>query len=145
MIQTTPLTKAEAFARLDAYQEKLEAALRLDRAAYDRLFDEAPEDIGLHEIDPTRTVTRVNARELGLLGYRREEVVGQPCSRFVVLNEVSARAAGKKLSGEELRPFVRAFLEAGGTAVALALVGRHLRDVQGRIVGIRTALTPVSI
>lgn len=145
MIQTTTLTKTEAFARLDACQEKLEAALRAGRGAYDRLFDEAPKDIGLHEIDHARTVTRVNPGELALLGYRLEEVLGQPCNRFVVLNEVSARAAGKKLSGEELRPFVRTFLRADGTPVTLALVERHLRDAQGKIVGIRTALTPVGI
>ncbi len=145
MIETTVPSKAEAFARLDAYQERLETALREERARYDRLFDEAPEDVGLHEIDQFKTVTRVNRGELALLGYRREEVVGQPCSRFVVLNEVSARAASKKLSGEELRPFVRAFLRADGTPLTVALVERHLRDAQGRIVGIRTALTPVRI
>jgi PAS domain S-box-containing protein len=145
MSQTTTLTKSEAFARLDAYQEKLEAAVRVDRAAYDRLFDEAPEELGLHEIDRNGTVTRVNQRELELLGYQRDEVVGHPCSRFVVLNEVSARAAGKKLSGEDLRPFVRAFRKADGSPLTLALVERHLRDARGQIVGIRTALTGVSI
>ena len=138
-------TKDEAIARLESYQERLEAALKEGRAAYDRLFDEAPPGVGLHEIDLAKNVTRVNARELEMLGYRKDQVVGQHCSKFVVMHEASDRAATKKLSGEGLKPFVRAFLRADGSSVTMALVERYLYDAKGVIVGIRTALMPIEI
>jgi len=138
-------TKVEAIAHLESYQERLEAALKEGRAAYDRLFDEAPPGVGLHEIDLAKNVTRVNARELEMLGYRKDQVVGQHCSKFVVMHEASDRAATKKLSGEGLKPFVRAFLRADGSSVTMALVERYLYDAKGVIVGIRTALMPIEI
>jgi len=122
----------------------LEAALKEGRYAYDRLFDEAPEGIGLHEIDLEKNVTRVNQRELELLGYSREQIVGQHCTRFVVMHEVSERATTKKLAGEGLKPFVRAFLKADGTSLTVALVERYRRDASGKIIGIRTALAPIN-
>jgi len=138
-------TKDEAIARLEAYQERLEAALKQDRAVYDRLFDEAPPEVGLHEIDLSKNVTRVNPRELEILGYRKDQVVGQHCTKFVVMQDVSERAVAKKLDGEGLKPFVRAFLKADGTSVTVALVERYLYDAKGVIVGIRTALMPIEI
>jgi len=138
------LGKEAAIERLEAYQERLEAALKEGRYAYDRLFDEAPEGIGLHEIDLEKNVTRVNQRELELLGYSREQIVGQHCTRFVVMHEVSERATTKKLAGEGLKPFVRAFLKADGTSLTVALVERYRRDASGKIIGIRTALAPIN-
>jgi PAS domain S-box-containing protein len=142
---STAVDKGAAIARLETYQERLEAALKLGRSAYDALFDAAPPGVGLHEIDVDGRVTRVNGRELEILGYREEQVLGQPCSKFVVMQDVSARSAAKKLAGEGLRPFVRAFARADGTPVTLAIVERYLRDAQGGIGGIRTALTPVQL
>lgn len=130
-----------AFQTLSAYQDRLDAAH--GKAAYDALFDGAPAEIGLHEIDHDKTVKRVNSAELALLGYRREEVVGHPAWRFTVLQETSQRAADKKLAGGGLTPFVRTFKRADGAALTMALVERYLRDASGTIVGIRTALTPI--
>ena len=45
---------------------------------------------------------------------------------------------------KELRPFVRSFRRADGSAIALMLVDRLLRDPKGAIVGIRTVMTEVS-
>lgn len=61
------------------------------------------------------------------------------------MQEAAKRAIEQKLKGEkELRPFVRSFRRADGTAIALMLVDRLLRDPKGAIVGIRTAMTEVS-
>jgi PAS domain S-box-containing protein len=99
--------------------------------------------VGLHEIDLAKNVMRVDPRELEILGYRQDQVVGQHCTKFVVMHEVSERATAKKLSGEGLKPFVRAFLKADGTSVTMALVERYRYDAGGKIVGIRTALMPI--
>jgi PAS domain S-box-containing protein len=134
--------KDEAVARLEIYQTKLDHART--RKEYDQLFDHAPADVGLHEIDLKKIITRVNPSELKILGYRADQVLGKVASSFAVMQETSARAAEKKLQGGGLKPFVRTFACADGSAVTLALVERYLRDGQGQIVGIRTSLMPIS-
>ncbi|HEV7498743.1 MAG TPA: PAS domain-containing protein [Vicinamibacteria bacterium] len=136
-------TKDEAIARLDDYQTRLDAARELGPAAYDHLFDGAPPGVALHEIDARGTVTRVNASELAMVGRRSEEILGQPVWRFAVMQDASQRAVEKKLSGAGLRPFVRTLTRADQSGVTVALVERYLKDASGRIVGIRTALTPI--
>ena len=134
--------KDEAVARLEIYQTKLDNART--RKEYDQLFDHAPADVGLHEIDLKKIITRVNPSELKILGYRADQVLGKVASSFAVMQETSNRAAEKKLQGGGLKPFVRTFACADGGAITLALVERYLRDAQGQIIGIRTSLMPIS-
>ena len=134
--------KDEAVARLEIYQQKLDNART--RKEYDQLFDHAPADIGLHEIDLKKIITRVNTSELKILGFRADQVLGKVASSFAVMQETSSRAAEKKLLGGGLKPFVRTFACADGSAITLALVERYLKDGQGQIVGIRTSLMPIS-
>jgi PAS domain-containing protein len=136
-------TKDDAIARLDDYQTRLDAAREHGRAAYDNLFDGAPLGVALHEIDARGTVTRVNASELAMVGRRAEEILGQPVWRFAVMQDASQRAVEKKLSGAGLRPFVRTLTRADQSGVTVVLVERYLKDATGRIVGIRTAFTPI--
>lgn len=136
-------TKDEAIARLDEYQTRLDAAREQGRAAYDILFDGAPSGLALHEIDARGNVTRVNASELAMVGRRPEEILGQPVWRFAVMQDASQRAVEKKLSGAGLRPFVRTLTRADQSGVTVVLVERYLKDTSGRIVGIRTAFTPI--
>jgi len=83
--------------------------------------------------------------ELKLLGYRAEEMVGKVVWRLIVMEEASRRAIEQKLKGErELKPFVRSFRRADGTAIALLLADRHLRGAGGEITGLRTALVEVA-
>ena len=134
--------KDEAVARLEIYQQKLDNART--KKEYDQLFDHAPADIGLHEIDLKKIITRVSPSELKILGYRADQVLGKVASSFAVMQETSNRAAEKKLQGGGLKPFVRTFACADGSAITLALVERYLRDAQGQIIGIRTSLMPIS-
>jgi len=134
--------KDEAVARLEIYQAKLDNART--KKEYDQLFDHAPDDIGLHEIDMDKKITRVNPSELKILGFRQDQVLGKLASSFAVMQETSFRAAEKKLSGAGLKPFMRTFACADGSAVTLALVERYLKDAKGHIIGIRTALMPIA-
>ena len=135
-------SKEEAIARLEGYQQRLENATT--RKEYDQLFDHAPAELGLHEIDLEKTVTRVNPSELALLGYRKDQVVGKHASSFAVMQETSIRSVERKLKGGELKPFVRTFVCADGSALTVALVERYLKDTRGKITGIRTALMPIT-
>ena len=137
-------TKDEAIARLEAFQVRLDEAKRLGRAAYDQLFDQAPAGVALHEIDARGYLTRVNERELEILGRRREELVGKPVWQFAVMKEASERAVEKKLAGGGLRPFVRTLTRADQVGITAAFVERYLRNTRDEIVGIRTSFMPIT-
>jgi PAS domain S-box-containing protein len=137
-------TKDEAVARLEAFQVRLDEAHEQGRAAYDKLFDAAPAGVALHEIDARGHVTRVNARELEILGRRLDELIGKPVWQFSVMKEASERAVEKKLAGGGLRPFVRTLARADQVGITAAFVERYLHDARGEIVGIRTSFMQIA-
>ena len=137
-------SRDKATARVEAYQDRLEKAVATGRAAYDAAFDDPPSGVGAHEIDLSMVLKRVNSGELAILGYTREQMVGRHVTDIIVMEEASKRAIEKKFAGTlELKPFVRTFRRSDGTPVTLLLLDRHLKDAQGRVVGIRTVLTEV--
>src|SRR5437899_1274326 len=130
------LTQTGAAQVLGDYLDELERARKEGPLRLARAFEASPPGVGVHEID---TAMRVNPEELRILGYRAEEMVGRVVWEIIVMQEASRRAIEQKLKGErELKPFVRSFRRKDGTAIALLLADRHLRDVRGEIVGLRT-------
>ena len=141
----TLLSMDEAVALLSEYQDRLDRARREGPAHYDAVFGDPPAGVGVHEIDQHRVIRRVNSVEPDLLGYPPAELLGRPVHDFIVMSEASRRAIDKKLSADAvLKPFVRTFRRADGTAVAMALVDRHLKDERGAVTGIRTALMRIA-
>jgi PAS domain S-box-containing protein len=135
------LPRDEAIASLNAFHVRLEEAQRRGPARLEEAMSRSPADIGVHEIDANHVVTRVSPEELRLLGYTREQMIGRPVWEFIVMQEASQRAIDRKLKAEkEVKPFVRTFRRGDGPAIPMILVDRHLRDAQGRIVGMRTAM-----
>jgi two-component system sensor histidine kinase/response regulator len=91
-------------------------------------------------------VVRANDAELRLLGYGREEFVGQRVLDFIVMTETAGRAIGRKITGEQaLKPFVRTFKRKDGRAIPLVLLDRYLKDATGRVIGLRTVLAPTDV
>jgi PAS domain S-box-containing protein len=131
----------DAATRLRNHLIELEQAHAQGAGRFRELFDKPPAGIGVHELDDQGNITRVNAEELRILGYRENQMIGHPGWEFVVMQGVSQRSIEKKLSGEkELKPFVRTFQKADGTGIALLVLDRLIRDAQGKARGIRTAL-----
>jgi PAS domain S-box-containing protein len=129
---------------LTEYHDLLERAAREGPARLAEAFAKGPAGVGVHEIDQQMRVVRISPEELRLLGYTEGEVVGRPVFEIIVMQEAARRAIEQKLKGEkELRPFVRSFKRKDGTALALMLMDRLLKDPQGAVVGIRTAMTEV--
>lgn len=138
------LRQAEATRVLNEYHDELERAQKEGPLRFRKVFEDPPPGVGVHELDSAMRVVRVNAEELRILGYKQEEMVGREVWEIIVMQDAARRAIEQKLKGErELKPFVRSFRRADGTAVALLLADRHIRDVRGEIVGIRTAMTEV--
>jgi two-component system, sensor histidine kinase and response regulator len=126
---------------MQAYQDALARASAAGPAAYDALFDRPPARIAAHEIDVQKRITRVNAVELEMLGYRAEQMLGRPVLDFVVMQEVARRAVDKKLTeAGEIKPFVRSYVRADGSAIPMLIVDRQRLDASGRIIGMRTVM-----
>jgi PAS domain S-box-containing protein len=140
------LSRDQALAILTGVQDRLDEAHKQGRAKYEDAFERAPRGVAVHELDEQALIVRVNREELRVLGYAEEQLVGHHPWEFIVMNEVSQRAIGQKLSGaKELKPFVRTFRHASGTPMTMLLVDRHRKDAQGRIVGLRTAFMEVGL
>ncbi len=139
-----PLDQAAATRVVNEYLDQLE---RLQKEGPLRLregFEKSPPGVGVHELDKEMRVVRVNPEELRMLGYRADEMVGRVVWEIIVMQDASRRAIEQKLKGErELKPFVRSFKKADGTAIPLLLADRHIRDLRGEIIGLRTAMTEV--
>jgi PAS domain S-box-containing protein len=140
------LDREEAVRRLTAYQDQLEQAEKKGRATFEEAFHNPPPGIvGVHEIDLQHRVTRVSRRELEVLGYAEDQVLGHPVWEFIVMKEASQRSIEQKFKGKkELKPFARTFKRADGQGLSMLLVDRHVLDPNGKTVGIRTVLAEVS-
>ena len=138
------LSQDEAAKVLEEYQDRLARAEREGAMRFAEAFRDSPSGVGVHEIDTSMRLIRVNPEELKLLGYREDQVVGRPVWEMIVMQDASKRAIEQKMKGEkELKPFVRSFRRADGSAIALMLADRHMRDFKGNIVGLRTAMVEV--
>ncbi|MGA2326450.1 MAG: PAS domain S-box protein [Bryobacteraceae bacterium] len=120
-------------------------ALLESEARFRSLFEDAP--IAYHEIDRNGVVQRVNQAECELLGFDRAQMVGRPVWEFVApeARETSRRAVARKIAGEQaLAPFLREYLRGDGTQVMVEIHERLIRDAQGHVTGIRSALLDVT-
>ena len=139
-----PLDQAAAIRVVNEYLDQLERMQKEGPLRLKEAFEKSPPGVGVHELDREMRVVRVNPEELRMLGYRADEMVGRVVWEIIVMQDNARRAIEQKLKGErELKPFVRSFKKADGTAIPLLLSDRHLRDVRGEIVGLRTAMTEV--
>jgi PAS domain S-box-containing protein len=141
-----PLDQAAAIRVVNEYLALLERMQKEGPLRLKEAFEKSPPGVGVHELDREMRVVRVNPEELRMLGYRADEMVGRVVWEIIVMQDNARRAIEQKLKGErELKPFVRSFKKADGTAIPLLLSDRHIRDVRGEIVGLRTAMTEVKL
>lgn len=139
-----PLDQAAAIRVVNEYLDQLERMQKEGPLRLKEAFEKSPPGVGVHELDREMRVVRVNPEELRMLGYRADEMVGRVVWEIIVMQDNARRAIEQKLKGErELKPFVRSFKKADGTAIPLLLADRHIRDLRGEIVGLRTAMTEV--
>ena len=138
------LDQPTAIRVVNEYLDLLERMQGEGPLRFKEAFEKSPPGVGVHELDREMRVVRVSPEELRLLGYRAEDIVGRIVWEIIVMQDNARRAIEQKLKGErELKPFVRSFKKADGTAIPLLLADRHIRDAQGEIVGLRTAMTEV--
>jgi PAS domain S-box-containing protein len=134
-----------AFRLYDAQKaaQERETALQASEARYRSLFDEAP--VGYHELNMEGQVMDINQTELKMLGYERQELIGQSIWRFVVEPE-SRAAVGAKLAGRLLpgKGYERTFRRKDGSTFPVIVDDVILIDKEGNTAGIRSTLQDIS-
>ncbi|MFC1891570.1 PAS domain S-box protein [Thermodesulfobacteriota bacterium] len=121
-----------------------EEALRESEEKYKELYNEAP--VGYMEYDREGNITRVNQRELEMLGYTAKEMLGQPVWNFVIEKEESREIIKAKFSGDKppSKNLVRTYIRKDGATFAGLIDDIVLKDKTGRIIGIRAALQDIT-
>ena len=125
--------------------DRKEAEMQLQKSEeqFRNLYDDAP--VGYFEYDLQGNITRVNRTHSKMLGYTPEEMIGQPCWKFIV-DEVAREQILDKLRG--VRPpgvgLERTYRRKDGTTFPVLFEDRLLTDEDGRIKGIRTAIQDIT-
>ncbi len=120
-----------------------EEQLRKSEEEFRNLYDEAP--IGYFEYDLHGNIIRVNHTHLKMLGYTAEEMIGQPCWKFIV-DEFAREQILAKLNG--VRPpavgWERTYRRKDGTTFPGVIEDRLLMDEDGNIKAVRTAVQDIT-
>jgi PAS domain S-box-containing protein len=126
-------------------RKQMEDALRVSEERFRRLYDEAP--VGYHEVDTEGRVVNINETECEMLGYAREEVIGQPVFIFVAPEFREKARAGfpAKARGDvPLRTIERTFQTRDGKRIFVAIEEGYRRDDQGHVIGIRSTVQDIT-
>jgi PAS domain S-box-containing protein len=124
-------------------RKKAKQALWESEEKYRDLYYEAP--MGYHELDRDGCITKVNRRELEMLGYNAEELIGQPVWKFVVEEDEQESIMGKITDESPVsKGRDRNYRRKDGTTLPVLVDDRIVRDSDGRITGIRSTIQDIT-
>lgn len=138
-------TMREQQAQLQDANQTLERRVAQRTAELSDLYDKAP--VGYHLVDAQGRIEQINATELSLLGYRRDEVVARMFAADLFADECQPQAKSRLLAlskGEVLPPQDAEMRHKDGHSVHVRLNSTPIFDADGRFVGARTAVMDVS-
>lgn len=138
-------TMREQQAQLQDANQTLERRVAQRTAELSELYDKAP--VGYHLVDAQGRIEQINATELSLLGYRRDEVVARMSAADLFTDGCQPQAKSRLLAlskGEVLPPQDAAMRHKDGHSVHVRLNSTAIFDADGRFVGARTAVMDVS-
>ena len=122
-------------------QRRAERALQESELHFRELFDEAP--VAYHELDLNHRITRVNATELSMLGYRLDEMVGRPVTDFII-GDNSGAPLQPAPGDQRHESFERIFRRKDGRRVPVLMRQRTMTDSRGGVCGTRATLQDIS-
>ncbi len=125
-------------------RKQAEDALEESKKKFQELFDEAP--VGYHEFDSRGRITKVNRTELEMLGYRIDEMLGQPVWKFIGEEELSRQATLNKLAGlhPPNRGLDRTYRRKDGSTFPALIEDRLIRSLEGEIIGVRSTIQDIT-
>jgi PAS domain S-box-containing protein len=125
--------------QLESQRQKMDEKLRECETRFKDLYDMAP--VGYHEYDTEGRITFVNQTGLDMLGYSREEIIGQYIWSLnieqVAREQVLAKLAGELPPGRQLE---RTYRRKDGTPIPVLIEDRFITDEHGKIKGIRCTI-----
>ena len=125
-------------------RKKAEIEINENREDFKDLFDNAP--VGYHEIDSNGRIIRMNRTEIAMLGYSEEDIVGQYIWKFAYNESESKQEVKNKLKGQNipLSSFESILISKNGYQFPILIQDKILRDINGKISGIRTTIQDIS-
>ncbi len=125
-------------------RKRAEEELRDSEEKYRNLYEDAP--VGYMEYDNKGRITKVNRKELEMLGYTAEEMVGEPAWNFVMEEEKSQGLIKAKLAGDEppSKNLERTYIRKDGTTFPVLIQDAISKDRSGRIIGIRSTIQDIT-
>lgn len=125
-------------------RKQAEEAIRKSEERFRELFDDAP--VAYHEFNSHGLITNVNHTELELMGYSREEMIGQPVWKFIVEEDASRESILAKLAGTKplSHGLERNFRRKDGSSFPVLIEEKFLKDEEGRIKGIRSTIQDIT-
>ncbi|MGB7296521.1 MAG: PAS domain S-box protein [Candidatus Aminicenantales bacterium] len=126
-------------------QKKAEEALRESEKRFKELWDNAP--IAYHIVDTKGIITDVNQTEVEMLGYTKEEMVGQSIFEFILPDQ---RAEAKKrfqqkITGQDIsKAENRIYLKKDGSKIYVDITDVVEKDGDVKITGVRTTMVDIT-
>jgi two-component system, cell cycle sensor histidine kinase and response regulator CckA len=136
--------RVQELEKADQERRRAEAALRESEKKFQQFYDESP--VGYHEVDTKGRITRVNRKELSMLGYTAGEMLGKPLWNFFVEEDTTRHVTLAKLSGDISfhDTFERTYRRKDGTTLPVFIEDRLLRDKSGQVIGMRSAVEDIT-
>jgi PAS domain S-box-containing protein len=125
-------------------RKRSEESLEKSEMRFMELFNGAP--VGYFEYNVEGFITNVNRTYLEMLGYKFEEMIGQPVWKFIVEEEVARQQILKKLAGTTPpgRGVERTYRRRDGSLLPVLIEDRLLKNSAGKITGIRTTIQDIT-
>jgi PAS domain S-box-containing protein len=125
-------------------RKRAEEELQKNEKKFRELFDNAP--IGYHELDLQGRIVRVNHTELDMLGYTKEEMIGQFVWKFVENEALSQQHVLEKLKGTHhpSQGAKSSYRRKDLTTFQVLLEEIILHDESNKIIGIRTTIQDIT-
>ncbi len=136
--------RVQGLEKSEEQRQRAEAALRESEKKFQHFYDEAP--VGYHELDTKGRITRVNRKEIEMLGFTAEEMLGKPIWNFFVEEDTTRHVTMAKLAGDVSfhDTFERTYRRKDGTILSILIQDRLMRDESGQIIGIRSAVEDIT-
>ncbi len=122
-------------------QKRAERALQQSEQKFRDLFDDAP--VAYHELDLDNRITRVNATELAMLGYRAEEMTGRSVWNFII-EEKPEENLPREMSPKARLEYQCTFRRKDGRKVSVLMRQKFITDARGAICGRRATLQDIT-
>ena len=142
---TQELTEINRKLQLEvAERKRAEATLLQSEEKFKELYDHAP--VAYQEYDTEGRITNVNRTSLEMLGYNREEMIGQFVWNFNVEKEIARKQVLAKLAGTlpPSRNLERTYRRKDGTTFPVLIENRLILDEKSRIKGIRCTIQDIT-